>query len=262
MSVNVWTSAGRAISALVLTLAFALMLMAFVAHKADAEPRIKTIGCRVYAINEVDPIGHADHVHEHFGNTSTSNDTTGGSLAAHNQNSCAPESDWFTSAGWFPTPQSFDARKVFVYYRAPGDQRTVKAIPTGLKLLTHEVIFNGSTTSMQFPNCLAVQNGAPVLESFDHESHAVDARKKACPSSHPYRIPRISFLISWPSSLTTSTLVSVGNDEWAPAGGHMHADYFAANQDEFNDRLLDLCLRNAPDSVTVAHPDCGKEAGN
>jgi hypothetical protein len=37
----------------------------------------------------------------------------------------------------------------------------------------------------------------------------------------------------------------------------MHADYLAANQPVFNDRLIDLCLRNAPDSVTSAHPDCG-----
>lgn len=43
---------------------------------------------------------------------------------------------------------------------------------------------------------------------------------------------------------------------------HVHADYFVAHQDVFNDRLLDLCLRNAPDSVQVAHPDCGTEPGN
>jgi hypothetical protein len=38
----------------------------------------------------------------------------------------------------------------------------------------------------------------------------------------------------------------------------MHADYFAANQSVFNNELLDLCLRDAPDSVTVADPTCGR----
>jgi hypothetical protein len=37
----------------------------------------------------------------------------------------------------------------------------------------------------------------------------------------------------------------------------MHGDYFAANQSVFNNELLDLCLRNAPDSVTIADPRCG-----
>jgi hypothetical protein len=38
----------------------------------------------------------------------------------------------------------------------------------------------------------------------------------------------------------------------------MHADYFAANQPVFNRKLLDLCLRDARDRVTVADPRCGK----
>jgi hypothetical protein len=32
----------------------------------------------------------------------------------------------------------------------------------------------------------------------------------------------------------------------------MHADYFAANQSAFNNGLLDLCSRNAPDGVKFA----------
>ena len=51
--------------------------------------------------------------------------------------------------------------------------------------------------------------------------------------------------------------VSAGVDSWEDYT-HMHADYFAAHQSEFNNELLDLCLRNAPDSVTVAHPRCGE----
>lgn len=48
-------------------------------------------------------------------------------------------------------------------------------------------------------------------------------------------------------------------DAWEP-WDHTHADYFAANRSVFNDKLLDLCLRNQPDSATPATtPDrCGK----
>ena len=36
----------------------------------------------------------------------------------------------------------------------------------------------------------------------------------------------------------------------------MHGDYYAPNQLVFNSELLDLCLRIALDSVTIAHPRC------
>jgi hypothetical protein len=50
--------------------------------------------------------------------------------------------------------------------------------------------------------------------------------------------------------------VSVGLDSWE-AYTFMQGDYFAANQSVFNSTLLDLCLRNAPDSAIIAHPRCG-----
>jgi hypothetical protein len=84
------------------------------------------------------------------------------------------------------------------------------------------------------------------------------SRNGVCPSTHPYRIPRISYLIRYAGTITSSTPVSAGTTSYAPFSVHMHADYFAANQPVLNERLIDLCLRNAPDSVTVAHPDCGQ----
>jgi hypothetical protein len=241
-------------------LVLALLAALLIASRAEADSRIKTNGCKVYDVNRFDPIAHASHLHEQIGNTSLDNDSTGESLFNHKENSCKSESSWFTSAGWYPTPQKFDAEHVAVYYRDPGDI-DVKPIPTGLKLLTHEALFNGRSTTVHFPNCLAVQNGKPVLDSSDHESHARDMRSKPCPSSHPYRIPRISYLIQWNGSLGASTPISMGVDQWAPAGDDMHADYFGANQPVFNDRLIDLCLNDVPNNVDVAHPDCGKEGG-
>jgi hypothetical protein len=88
-------------------------------------------------------------------------------------------------------------------------------------------------------------------------ANMVKSRNGVCPSTHKYRIPRIFYLIRYNGTITSRTMVSSGVDTWAPFGSEMHADYLAANQPVFNDRLIDLCLRNAPDSVTVAHPDCG-----
>jgi hypothetical protein len=53
--------------------------------------------------------------------------------------------------------------------------------------------------------------------------------------------------------------VSAGVNSWE-SWRSMHGDYLAANQRVFNRELLDLCLRDAPDSVTVADARCGERA--
>src|SRR3712207_8577773 len=67
------------------------------AMPASAEPRIKTNGCKVYATNRVDPIASMRHLHHHFGNTQTSNRSTGERLKNRGRSSCAQEASWFTS---------------------------------------------------------------------------------------------------------------------------------------------------------------------
>ena len=226
------------------------------ALRADAEPRIKVSGCNVYATNRVDPIAFSQHLHHHFGNPTTTNTSTGESLVAANRTSC--KAPWFTSAGWFPKAQSvplLSKNQVAVYYRAPGDQRQVRAIPTGLGIVSHEVHFNiARTATVTFPDCWDQGRLNPA--------NMVKSRNGVCPSTHPYRIPRVFFLIRYDGTVTSQTMVSStmtsGADTWAPFGSAMHADYLGANQPVFNNRLIDLCLRNAPDSVTVAHPDCGE----
>jgi hypothetical protein len=236
--------------ALLLSLLLAVLLAA---RPADAQPRIKASGCNVYATNRVDPIAFTQHLHHHFGNTTTTNNSTGESLVAANRTSC--RTSWFTSAAWFPVAQGVPVlpkNAVAVYYRAPGDQRQVRAIPTGLGIVAHDAQVNtgGDTVSVKFPDCWDQGRLSPA--------NMVMSRTGVCPSTHPYRIPRIQYLIRYGGSVTSQTMVSSGVDTWAPFSSAMHADYLAANQPVFNDRLLDLCLRNAPDSVTVAHPDCGE----
>ena len=123
---------GRVGGALLLVVALAAVLLGPLAARADAQPRIK-VHCEVYATNYVDPIAFSDHLHHQIGNTSTTNTSTGTSLFNNRSTSC--NESWFTSAGWFPVERNESVKDVNVYYRAPGDQRTIKAIPTGLQLL-------------------------------------------------------------------------------------------------------------------------------
>src|SRR5829696_8509407 len=229
-----------------------LLSVLLAARPADANPRIKVSGCNVYATNRVDPIAFSQHLHNHFGNTTTTNTSTGQSLLAANKTSC--KAPWFTSAGWFPVAQNVplvSKNQVAVYYRAPGDQQQVQDIPTGLGIVSHEVHIKsgGSLVTVTFPDCWDQRRLNPA--------NMVKSRNGVCPSTHPYRIPRVFYLIRYNGTVTSQTMVSSGVDSWVPFGSEMHADYLAANQPVFNDRLIDLCLRNAPDSVTSAHPDCG-----
>jgi hypothetical protein len=160
-----------------------------------------------------------------------------------------------------PQAQDFSSDKSTVYYRDPGNIR-VSPIPTDLRMLNSQVLYKGNRTTVQFGNCLAVDTfGRPVLDSLNHISHIEDKRAKPCDSSHPYRIPRISYLIHWNGNLTSSTPVSAGDGLYL--AGNFHADYQTGVQDEFNfataegKALIDLCLNDVPLSVDMASARCG-----
>ena len=253
---------------LVLLLA-AVVLLGPLAARADAQPQIK-VNCEVYATNYVDPIAHTDHRHHQIGNTSTTNSSTANSLFNNLRTSC--DKSWFTSAGWFPVERYEPVKGVNVYYRAPGDQTKIKAIPKGLQLLgtREQYVCKGDgtgsglrstpvygctgtwATNVTFPDCINTNRLA------DEATNAVDSRNGVCPSTHPYRIPKISYLVMHDNGGVTNPLrVSAGVDAWKDYT-FMHADYFAANQPVFNRELLDLCLRDAPDHLLFASPRCGE----
>jgi uncharacterized protein DUF1996 len=223
--------------ALLLSLLLAVLLAA---RPADASTRIK-IQCNVYDTNTVDPIFFTELLHNHFGNTTTTNSSTGASLKAANRTSCA--APWFTSAGWFPVARDPGGRfvplasrnQVIVYYRAPGDPTKVMPIPTGLGIFTNDIKIksSGDRVTLTFPDCWDRKSLNPA--------NMVMSRQGNCPTEYSYRIPRISFVIRYSGTITSQTQVSSGVDEWAPFGTEMHADYLAANQDVFNDRLIDQC---------------------
>jgi hypothetical protein len=207
MRTRVW-SVG-AVSLLVLLLAVLLA-----ARPADAQPRIK-VNCKVYATNYVDPIAGTTHLHNQIGNTSTTNSSTGNSLSSNLGTSC--NQSWFTTAGWFPVERNEPVKGVNVYYRAPGDQKTIKAIPTGLQLLATDQKYTcgGGTnltatppygcnttwaTSVTFPDCI---NTSRLT---DEATNAVESRNGVCPSTHPYRIPKIAYFIMHPEGGVTNPL--------------------------------------------------------
>ena len=260
--------------ALLLAVPLAAVLLGLLAGRADAQPQIK-VHCEVYATNHVDPIAFADHLHHQIGNTSTTNSSTGDSLLNNRGTSC--NADWLTSAGWFPVERNESVKGVNIYYRAPGDQTKIKAIPKGLQLLATNQSANVSgtkyscndgafqdtppygcrtdwATSINFPDCIDTSRLA------DEATNAVYSRTGVCPSTHPYRIPRINYLVMHDNTdgvVPNPLRVSAGVNAWE-GYTFMHADYFAANQPLFNSELLDLCLRDAPDSVTFASPMCGE----
>lgn len=113
-------------------LLLAVLLAVLFAARADAQPRIK-VGCEVYDASYVDPIASTEHLHNQFGNTSTTNQSTGESLSNNKTTTC--DQEWWTSAGWFPVEQGEPVENVAVYYRAPGDQTDIQDIPTGLQIV-------------------------------------------------------------------------------------------------------------------------------
>jgi hypothetical protein len=257
----------RVLGALIGALVFYLVL----ASPANAA-QIK-VHCEVYATNHVDPIAFAHHLHRQIGNTSTTNESTGKSLFNNHSTSC--DQEWFTSAGWFPVERYESVTGVNVYYRAHGDQKKIKAIPKGLQLLATEqkYVCNGDgsgsglqstpvygckydwATSVAFPDCINTSRLA------DEATNAVNSRSGVCPSTHPYRIPEISFLVMHANAdgrVPKPLTVSMGEGEWG-SWSNMHADYFAANQPALNEELLDLCLRDAPEDVHHADPRCGRK---
>ena len=265
---------GRVGGALLLAVALAAVLLGPLAARADAQPRIK-VNCDVYATNRVDPIALSKHLHHQIGNTSTTNASTGQSLFNNTSTSC--DKGWFTSAGWFPVERNESVKGVNVYYRAHGDQAKIRAIPQGLQLLAKEQsgsdvsgteynCNNGPwqetppygcrtnwSTSVTFPDCINTSRLA------NESTNALYSKNGRCPSTHPYRIPRISYLVmhrNLDGAVPNPLRVSAGVDEWHNYT-FMHADYFAANQAVFNNELLGLCLRNASNSVTSASPRCG-----
>ncbi len=100
-----------------------------------------------------------------------------------------------------------------------------------------------------FPSCVKVNNdGSPVLDSPDHKSHLAyfisSAGKLACPSTHPYIMPQLSYHISWPGdgNYTGWHLSSDRMNTTLPNGSSLHADWYNGWNKSIIDHWTGTCI--------------------
>ena len=248
---------------------------------------------------KVDPIvtpgGTAFHMHDFFGNTTTSADSTLKSLRAaasrpDHGTTCEPrpgKTFGDTAAYWIPKVSWRDSRgttalkasQTFFYYRAGlKDPADVQPQPAGLKIVTLQgtkvqwrcfgdawsttpptQCSNGKLVlRIFFPDCLQVDaNLQPLLDSADHRSHMVDAASAECPRTHPYPVPRLQTNFQFPIPTTRGKVKLSSDHQGDPPGSTMHADFFNAWQEGALEDLVARCFNAGPFTASNPKPqDC------
>lgn len=219
-----------------------------------------------------DPIVHpqhfgASHLHDFFGNVSTSATATVHSLLVAGT-TCDPIAD--RSAYWVPT--LFDARNVPIglenvtiyYFVDVTPVGSVQPYPLGLKIIAGDAKATApptparykwsclgapdSSTSdfvvcppgaklevlLNFPDCW---NGVD-LDSVDHQSHMAYSAGGKCPASHPVPVPRLQFKLRY------ATRGEVGMRLSSGAAHTMHGDFFNAWEPAALENRMN-CLRTS-----------------
>jgi hypothetical protein len=204
----------------------------------------------------------AAHMHQFIGNPSTNAYSTFESMSdplLRPNVKCELHND--TGGYWVPTLHKPDGTPVPVshslfYYRGPAG---VAQIPQGLKMLAGGNTLQppnptGAQKSLSwactdsspfytqppdctslntffrahihFPSCVAVDPNTqqPLLDSFDHRSHMAYPTSGRCPSTHPLRIPKISYHVVYALKNGKGTYLS--SDHGAPGGTTLHADFW------------------------------------
>jgi hypothetical protein len=216
-----------------------------------------------------DPIVHAHHagaahLHDFFGNSSTSADSTLDSLLAADT-TCDHKAD--TAAYWAPALSDHGevvrpVRSLAYYRPGPGvDPTTVEPFPPGLVMIGGEADSGAQPVDVAAWRCGA----SPVLaseppicprqaplgvrvvfadcwdgrrtDSDDHVSHVARSASGACPSSHPVPIPQLTFEIRYLIHGDGHRL------ELASGGVHgVHADFVNAWDQRALEREVHACL--------------------
>lgn len=214
----------------------------------------------------------ASHLHDFFGNRSTSAASTYASLQAA-QTACRRTLD--TAAYWTPSLYQNGAQVsptgVNAYYRPAGkDPATIQPHPAGLKIIAGDskamtpqdmriaswgcqgianpnpspappLCPTGLKLRIQFPDCWDGRN----LDSVDHKSHMAysirlrGAAYRTCPATHPVPVPALVLNVRYPITTNAGLVLSSGG---IYSG---HADFFNAwNQAELA-RLTQQCINAA-----------------
>jgi hypothetical protein len=113
--------------------------------------------------------------------------------------------------------------------------------------------------TISFPQCLAVDgNGKPMLSSPDFKSHTLlIPNNDACPGSHPYRVPQVSYLLYYPNG-TDGAGAGVANwvlssDKSIP-GGSLHGDWLGGWHELAIQKWIDGCYD--PDGNFAGSRNC------
>ena len=234
--------------------------------------------CTASHVNYDDPVVFpgalgAAHLHLYWGNTGANAFSTLDSLASTGLASCeggrSNQSAYWAPAMFNAASEVVLPESIFVYYKSFGndatfDRSTIQAIPNGLKMLANRQIShsgdhnfrvsaNGNTgvnLRVNFPQCLQVdQNWNPVLDSADHTSHLAysfpgDGNANECPTTHPYRIPQVTYVIRYRGVPFTSAWQLSSDSSSATQGQSLHADYFASWDEETMNRVVNCNIES------------------
>jgi len=233
-----------------------------------------SVGCNYSHSSTDDPVGNMHHLHDFWGNTTTSNQSTYGSMTKA-PTTCAVPSD--TAAYWNPAVR-INGKRVLpsrkpgnFYYALVGNQDVseIRPYPPNFKMIANEG--NGQlkfycsdarerkleappgtcrgsllVIKLVFPSCWDGDHDdvrAPGPEDV-REAVTVNGRRK-CPASHPVALPELNTGMQYPTSGTIDTVQVAGDSGWQ-SWRTAHADFWNTWDQPELERLINRCLKNGP----------------
>ncbi|WP_327032595.1 DUF1996 domain-containing protein [Micromonospora ureilytica] len=207
----------------------------------------------------------ASHMHSFVGNKAVDANTVAGDLTKFTATSCKPVQDhsayWVPTLYDNATGKPVETTGFRVYYRSLAKNSTGQMpTPNGLRMISGDAkkkkptprgatgqfycafygpgdldgiarstngnwpICGGDATlhfMMQFPDCWDGKH----LDSPNHKDHVAYGSGNSCPTSHPVRIPAITFDIQYPAKGTPSGYY-LSSDKEGKSASSMHGDAF------------------------------------
>jgi Domain of unknown function (DUF1996) len=194
-----------------------------------ATPRFQ-IRCVAGHLAQEDPIvapgTMSGHMHQFFGNATTTKDSTYASMVGQ-PTTCSTTND---SAGyWVPTlldgSNTIAPKSMLIYYRFPNGSQT-QAFPPDLRMVSYNSVpqpMDSNNLVVKFPSCWdGVHTDSP-----DHISHMAYLMGGKCPASHPVNVPAITEIVRFVSGFkVTGKKLSSDIQLGAPSLSTMHADFW------------------------------------
>ena len=247
------------------------------------EGQFRTL-CQHSHFNYDDPIVFpgepgASHLHMYFGNTAVNYATTTESLINTGGGTCQGFEANRTGY-WMPALLDGDGNvvvpdSIIVYYKSKKVGQTESEMPQGLKMVagnTEDASFTHSSylkwgcgsngqeetkegntipacpgdemhAIISFPNCWDGKN----LDSQDHRSHMTRSHNDPCPSTHPVRLPMVTYLVYWPGvSNVSGWHISSDGEHHRGSGGTpgstLHADWYGGWNNEVMRQWTQGCI--------------------